>query len=170
MPLHTWHSVRGYGVEEDTVQAVRCSRTCDQALQCVSCQVAGAPQVHTQADGICPNLLLRSAASLLDSYLLGANSAKGMRKRQETSRFPAWVEDGATYSASEVFLDSLSLLHDHGPCLVRPHHCSPPSDLSIKPLPLPLTRSLASPAKGRPGLCKAPQRFSITCCQGDGTV
>lgn len=94
-----------------------------------------------------------------------------MRKRQGRSRFPSWVEDGVIHSSSEVFLDPLSPLCGHGPCL----------DLASPPLlwPHPLVSSeglfyflsLSSGLtwgwlKVRPGPCKIPQGSPITRCWG----
>lgn len=70
-----------------------------------------------------------------------------MRRRPERSRFPAWVEDGATYSASEVFLDPLSPLY---PCLgLASPQLLHPRGLSVKPLPRPLMHPLASPGQSQ---------------------
>lgn len=70
-----------------------------------------------------------------------------MRRRPERARFPAWVEDGATYSASEVFLDPLSPLY---PCLgLASPQLLHPRGLSVKPLPRPLMHPLASPGQSQ---------------------
>lgn len=76
-----------------------------------------------------------------------------MRRRPERSRFPAWVEDDASYSASEVFLDPLSPLY---PCLGLASLLG----LSVKPLPRPLMHPLASPGQSQARPVQSPSGVS----------